>query len=208
MLTYLSQGILLGLAAAAQPGPLQAFLLSFVLRDGWRRTLPAAFAPLISDGPIVALVLLVLTQVPPWFLSVLQVAGGLFLLYLGWSAYRAARTPREIPTGERPATIASVGQAAMMNALSPAPYIFWATIAGPILIEGWRQAPALGISFMAGFYVALIGGLMALILLFAAAGGIDPRLNRILGFASAAALILFGLYQLLQGLQTVQAELL
>jgi len=36
-------------AAAAQPGPLQAFLLSRVVSAGWKQTLPAAFAPLISD---------------------------------------------------------------------------------------------------------------------------------------------------------------
>ena len=63
-------------AAAIQPGPLQAFLLSRVLRDGWRRTLPAAFAPVLSDGPIALLMLFLLRAMPVWLQSGLRVAGG------------------------------------------------------------------------------------------------------------------------------------
>jgi threonine/homoserine/homoserine lactone efflux protein len=36
-------------AAAVQPGPLQAFLLSRAAADGWKRTLPASLGPLLSD---------------------------------------------------------------------------------------------------------------------------------------------------------------
>lgn len=206
MLVYLSQGLLLGGTAAAQPGPFQAYLLSQTLRNGWRRTLPAAFAPLISDGPIILLVLVILTQTPLWLLSGLQIAGGIFLLYLAWGAWRAARTAAVVaPQPEATAAQQSVLKAALMNALSPNPYIFWATIAGPIVIEGWREAPGLGLSFVLGFYLTLIGGFMAFIALFAVTGSLDPRLNRILGFASAVALLLFGLYQLWLGAMTLLA---
>lgn len=50
----------LAFAAAVQPGPLQAFLVSRVVARGWRHTLPACIAPLLSDGPIA----LLLTQPP------------------------------------------------------------------------------------------------------------------------------------------------
>ncbi len=207
MFLYLTQGLVLGAAAAAQPGPFQAFLLSIVLRDGWRRALPATFAPLISDGPIIILVLLVLTRLPPVFLSVLQIGGGVFLLYLGWSAYKGSQSTVAGKPTAAPAATRTVGQAALMNFLSPNPYIFWATIAGPILIEGWRTSPALGLAFLAGFYVALIGGLMLLVFLFSAMGSVNPRVTRALALGSAVALVLFGLYQLGQGLLAVQAEL-
>ena len=67
MWLYIVQGIGYGLAAAAQPGPFQTYLISQTLVKGWKRTLPAALAPLLSDGPIIALCLLVLSQVPIWF---------------------------------------------------------------------------------------------------------------------------------------------
>ena len=49
-------------AAAIQPGPLQAFLLARVAAAGWKRTLPAVLAPLLSDIPIATLAVLGLYQ--------------------------------------------------------------------------------------------------------------------------------------------------
>ncbi len=91
MLLYLLQGLTLGLSAAATPGPFQAFLLSQSARIGWRRTLPAACSPLLSDGPIIVLVMLILTSMPGLFLEALRFGGGLFLLYLARTAFMAAR---------------------------------------------------------------------------------------------------------------------
>ena len=200
---YLSQGLVLGGTAAAQPGPFQAYLLSQTLRNGWRRTLVAAFAPLISDGPIVALVLLVLTQTPTWFLNLLRVLGGFFLLYLARTAYLAFRNAGPVQPDAAGPGRQSLLQAALLNALNPNPYIFWGTVAGPILIEGWRQSPASGLGFVLGFYGTLIGGFMAFILLFALAGRLDPGVSRILSGASALLLLLFGLYQLWLGIHMV-----
>ena len=91
----------------------------------------------------------------------------------------------------------------MVNVLSPNPYIFWATIGGPIFIEGWRQSPTVGMSFMVGFYGTLIGGFLGFIALFATAKRLDPKVSQILGVVSAVALLFFGLYQLWQGIGTM-----
>jgi threonine/homoserine/homoserine lactone efflux protein len=56
MSTYLILGMAYAFAAAVQPGPLQTYLISQTLSHGWRRTLPAAFSPLIGDGPVIVLV--------------------------------------------------------------------------------------------------------------------------------------------------------
>ena len=91
MTRYLIFGFTFAFAAAVQPGPFQAFLVSQTMTAGWRRTAVAAFAPLLSDGPIIVLVLLVLSQVPPGFVQILQIGGGLFLLFLASRALRACR---------------------------------------------------------------------------------------------------------------------
>ncbi|NJN98663.1 MAG: LysE family transporter [Anaerolineales bacterium] len=87
------QGLTLGLSATAAPGPFQAFLLGQALKHGWKQTLPATLAPLVSDGPIIFLVLLVLTQTPLWFLNGLQIVGGLFVLYLAKGSVSTLNTP-------------------------------------------------------------------------------------------------------------------
>lgn len=200
MLEFLLSGLILGLPAAAQPGPFQAYLLVQTMKNGWQRTLPAALAPLLSDGPIILLVVLVLTQLPVWFLRGVRIAGGLFLLYLAWNAYHAFRHADFSAPDPEEAVQQSLIEAAAINALSPGPYLFWGLAAGPILLEAWRQSAAHSASFLLGFYGALIGGFALFIVLFATARRLGPRVSRWLTAFSALALMLFGLYQLWQGL--------
>jgi len=92
-------------------------------------------------------------------------------------------------------------KAALMNALSPGPYIYWSLVTGPILIRGWREAPFHGIGFLAGFYITIVSSLIAIILVFGTAQKLGPKVNRVLLGISAAALFCFGIYQLWQGIQ-------
>lgn len=199
MWLYIVQGIVYGFAAAAQPGPFQTYLISQTLLKGWQKTLVAALAPLVSDGPIIALCLLVLSQVPIWFERLLYIAGGLFILYLAYGAYRSWRNFDSTLPSTESGTRQSLFKAALMNALSPGPYIFWSLVTGPILLRGWREAPLHGAGFLLGFYITIILSLGAIIIIFGSARQLGPRLNRALLGVSAVALFVFGLYQLWQG---------
>lgn len=199
MWPYLLQGIGFGLAAAAQPGPFQTYLVSQTLLKGWQRTLPAAFAPLISDGPIILLCLFVLSQVPDWMQRILYFAGGLFILYLAFGAYKAWRDFNPSLPAPEAGTQQSVLKAALMNALNPNPYIYWTLVTGPILLRGWRESPLHGVGFLAGFYVTIVLSLMGIILVFGTAQRFGPKVNRALLGVSAAALLCFGAYQLWLG---------
>jgi threonine/homoserine/homoserine lactone efflux protein len=200
MWLYIVQGIGYGFAAAVQPGPLQTYLISQSLTKGWRKALPAAFAPLISDGPIILICLLLLSQVPEWFQKFLYIVSGLFILYLAYGAYKAWKNfDPNLPSPESN-TQQSVLKAALMNILNPNPYIFWTLVTGPILINAWREAPRYGIAFLAGFYITLISGFSAIILLFGVARELGPKVNRVLIGISAITLSLFGLCQLWLGI--------
>ena len=200
MWLYLLQGIGYGLAAASQPGPFQTYLISQTLTRGWKRTLPAALAPLVSDGPIILICVLVLSQVPVWMQRILYVAGGLFILYLAYGTYDSWKNfDSRLPSLET-GTQLSILKAALMNALSPGPYIFWTLVTGPILLKGWRETPVNGIGFLIGFYVTLVSSLAALILIFGTAAKLGPKFNRMLLGISVIALTCFGLYQLWLGI--------
>lgn len=199
MWPYLLQGVGFGLAAAAQPGPFQTYLISQTLTKGWRRALPAALAPLVSDGPIIVLCLLVLSQVPAWLERILYLAGGLFILYLAYGAYRSWRDFDPALPAPEMGNQHSVFKAALMNALSPGPYIYWTLVTGPILLRGWRETPLNGIGFLAGFYVILVASLAGIVLMFGMAQKLGPAFNRTLVGLSALALFFFGLYQLWLG---------
>ncbi len=199
MWLYIVQGIGYGFAAAMQPGPFQTYLISQTLTRGWRRTLPACLAPLISDGPIIALCLLVLSQVPVWLQRFLYIAGGLFVLYLAYNTYRSWKDLDPNISYIETEPQRSILKAALINMLNPSPYIFWSLVTGPILLTGWRETPLHGIGFIAGFYITMILGIATFILVFGLARQLGPKLNRLLLGASVIALFCFGLYQLWLG---------
>lgn len=197
MLIYLVQGLGLAFPAMAQPGPLQAYIITQTLQAGWQRTLPAALAPLLSDGPIILLVWLALRHMPPWLVDALRVVGGLFLLYLAWQAWRRYRRPT-LPGTSSPVGHQSLWRATLVNLLNPNPYVFWATVAGPLLLAHWQERPVFGLLFLVGFYSTMVGGLALLILAAGAAGGTQGggRFGRLLTPLSILLLLFFGLYQL------------
>ena len=203
MWSFFIRGLAAAFPAVSTPGPLQACYLAQALALGWRRTVIAAIAPLLSDAPIILLVLLVLTQLPAWGLSLIQIGGGLFVLYLGVSAGRAFWQQEQVGGKNAAADDLVVmtswqllGKAVVLNLLNPSPFIFWSTLLGPILIEAWRISPLHGLAFLLGFYGMFILGLALIIILFGKTGQISPRVNWGLRGLSVLALLGFGGYQL------------
>ncbi|MFN8476126.1 MAG: LysE family transporter [Anaerolineae bacterium] len=200
MYVYFFQAVTLGFSAAVSPGAFQAYLLSHTLQHGLRRTLPTVLAPLITDGPIILIVLLVLTQAPAWLLRALQIAGGVFLIYLAKGAFDAFRKYQDKAAAPEYSASQSVLKAVLTNALSPGPWLFWTVLAGPIVIKAWEQSPWQAASFIVGFYAAMLGTLTALVVVFAGAGRLDPHVTRGLNGVAAVALLLLGVYQLYTGI--------
>jgi len=199
MLPFLLQGLTLGFAAGAQPGPFQTYLITQTLSQGWRRVWIAAFAPLLSDGPIVTLVLLVLSQVPDWFQRVLQIIGGLFVLYLAFGAYKAWKNFQPDAETAPQTGPKSLLRAAMMNALSPGPYLFWSLVMGPMIVSTWRENPANALSIVLAFYIAMIGLNFGVVLLFGQAVRFGNQVRKAMLGLSVLMLAVFGIYQLWQG---------
>ncbi len=205
MVSLLVVGVLYAFAATAQPGPLQTYVVSQALSSGWRRTWPAAFAPLLSDGPIAFMVIVILSQVPPWLISSLQVAGGLFLLYLAFGAWKAWREFNAQKKPHKQTGARSLLKAALINLFNPNPYIGWSLVMGPLVVKAWHEAPVRALVLLLGFYGTMIGGMIAIIIAASAAGGIGPRVNRSLLGLSAIALACFAFYEIWLGLGSLNS---
>ena len=196
MIPYLIFGITFAFAAAVQPGPLQTFFISQTLSKGWKRTLPAAFAPLLSDGPIIILVLFILSQVPAWLATLLQTAGGLFLLYLAYATWQTWKKFDSASAGEPEKSNKTLFQATFINLLNPNPYLGWSLVMGPLFLKGWAESPVHGAALLISFYSTIVITSMAIIFIFAAARQLGPRVNKVSLEVSAIALGCFGLYDL------------
>jgi threonine/homoserine/homoserine lactone efflux protein len=197
MWKYLIFGASLAFTAALQPGPLQAFFLAKVSQIGWRRTLPAAFGPLVSDGPIALITLLLIQQIPPVIEDWLRLAGGLLLLYYAWHTFHSWRSPdpqREESASSAPET---VFQAGLINLLNPNPYLGWALIMGPTLLEAWSVQPGYALGLLAVFYVVMISTSMILIFLMGTSQSLSSGGRQTLLLVSSLILAGLGLYYLI-----------
>lgn len=203
LIDFILKAISIGFSAGVPPGPLQAVFLSLAMKGGWKKALPAAFAPIVSDGPVMLLVLLVLNNLPDQFLVTLQIAGAIFLLYLAWDAFKAFRNYQAI---EEIQTISGWGtllKATLMNILGPGPWLFWSLINGPNLLQAWEIAPWWGILYISSFYGVFILTNIALIVLFSSMRKMGEKVRRVLLLLSAILLVGFAVYSFLQGIQLI-----
>ena len=200
MISYLIFGITYAFAAAVQPGPFLTYLISQTLSKGWRHTLPACFAPLLSDGPIIVLVLLLLSQIPLWLVRILHLGGALFLFYLAVGSYKSWKNF----SADKFTAVKNANQtllkATFVNILNPAPYLGWSLVMGPLFLKGYYETPINGISLLLSFYVTLILSLAGIVFLFAFTRNLGPRVNKITIGLSVIALLCFGIYQLWMGI--------
>jgi threonine/homoserine/homoserine lactone efflux protein len=202
MMQYFILGGGFAFAAAIQPGPLQAFLLSRVATVGWKRTLPASLAPLLSDGPIAALVLLVLGQLSQSMQQILRAAGGVLLIYFAWTAFRQWRRPAEQDL--RISAPRTLFQAALVNILNPNPYLGWAFVLGPSAVTAWHQRPADAVALIASFYGTMVVMLSLFIMLVGTVRFLGPRARHGLLAISAFILALLGAYLLTTALAALR----
>jgi threonine/homoserine/homoserine lactone efflux protein len=203
LLGHLLLGGALAFGAAIQPGPLQAFLVSRVAARGWARTLPASFAPLLSDGPIAVVSVLVLGRVPATAQHVLRAGGGLLLLYLAVRALREWRQPRAPSQASVPRTLA---EAAMVNLLNPNPYLGWALVLGPAVVGAWNRRPVYAVAFVTAFYATMVATLAGFVFLVGAVNALDRSRQRTIAGASALLLAALGVILLIEGAHGVWVD--
>jgi threonine/homoserine/homoserine lactone efflux protein len=146
---------MLGLAAGFAPGPLMALVITHALRHNVREGALVAAAPLVTDAPIILVVLVVLNRLADLerALGVLAAVGGLYVLYLSYETLRVGPLLEEVSQA-RPR---SLGKGVLVNALNPHPYLFWATVGGPFILKASQSGPLAPCLFVAAFFLFLVG---------------------------------------------------
>lgn len=201
-LGYIISGIIFGLSGGFTPGPLMTLMISETLKHGTKEGLKIAMVPVISDFPIVAGSLLLLSGLSDAgiFLGILALAGAVYLVYLGWEGLTFRG---EIPVNEQ-AKPQSFKKGIITNFLNPNPYIFWITIGAPTVIQARAislSAAALFIFFM---YVCLVGSKVLTALVTGRSRNFLKSRGYVITIRTLGALlILFALIFVNQGLRTL-----
>lgn len=193
-------GLVFGLSGGVSPGPLLTLVISETLNHGIGAGVRVAAAPLITDLPIVGLVLLVLsrlTDVEP-VLGAVSLAGAAFLAVLG--AHGVMFRGVELQEGETVSR--SLAKGVTTNFLNPNPYLFWATIGGPMVVRSAGQGLEVAATFVVVFYLMLVGSKVVVAVAVGRSRGLLHGsafvwLNRGLG----AVLLVFSALFLLDGLR-------
>jgi threonine/homoserine/homoserine lactone efflux protein len=204
MLETLLQGIGLGFGAGTAFGALHNLLLSVTIHRGWRYGLLIVITPLLTDAPIILLMLFVLDRLPEGAQRVIPIIGGFFLLWLAWGAWQQFRNPPELQAEEATAqnlSLSTLVKGMGVNLLNPAPYIYWGTVGGALLREGFAVSVTNGIGFLIAFYAAFLGIMTAFVFLFDRLRHVDLRITRGLSLISVLIMALLGFQFIWQGVQ-------
>lgn len=171
-------GLVLGLGSGVSPGPLLALAISTTMRRGLRAGLLVVSAPLVTDTLFIVLTVTVISQLSPTIVAGLSLVGAAVIAWFAWENAREARRAdiaalrTEPPTesGNRLTRLTRqpLLQAATVNVLNPAPWLFWISAGAPLLIGFADQGWGLVIAFLVAFYVAIIGSKALLVVAIAA----------------------------------------
>lgn len=171
-------GLVLGLGSGVSPGPLLALAISTTMRRGLRAGLLVVSAPLVTDTLFIVLTVTVISQLSPTIVAGLSLVGAAVIAWFAWENAREARraditalrTEPPMESGNRLTRLTRqpLLQAATVNVLNPAPWLFWISAGAPLLIGFADQGWGLVIAFLVAFYVAIIGSKALLVVAIAA----------------------------------------
>ncbi len=199
-LTLIGTGLAIGISTALSPGPLMALVIGETLAHGFAAGVVIAFAPVLTDLPIIAVSVLVARSagIPSWLLGIIALCGAALLCRIGWQNMHVKEGLPENTGAKRKSLL----QAITVNFLNPYPYIFWFSIATPMFAQtnGWGIF-VLSASLVLGVVIAMTGIALTVAIARLKYMKYVPRLTRVLG----GILILFAILLFGQGIQFLMA---
>ncbi len=144
-----------GLSAGLAPGPLLTLVITQTLQHNTFEGAKVAAAPLLTDVPIVLAAFFVLNKLSnlDTVLGIIAVVGGLYVSCLAYETLTVG--PVQVNVSQLQPK--SIRKGAVVNALNPHPYLFWATVGVPMILETLQSDPVAPWLFILSFYVFLLG---------------------------------------------------
>ena len=152
----------MGIVGGLIPSSMHLIALSQVALNRWMRAILILTAPLILvDGAFLIVTFLFYQYVPPSIAHyTAYVGGGVLVAFGGYSLWENRHKTQEEMARSANLTYAGVAAAILAEVGAPGTWIYWLTIAGPILAEGrlkgyWHIAPFF-VGGAGGYYGASI----------------------------------------------------
>ncbi len=189
----------MGIVGGLPPSPLHLIALTQVALNRWRRALSVLIGPpLFIDGIFLLVMLFFFRYVPHRVAHSVAYAGGVILIGFGIYSLRAIRgKSREELERASGLTYGGVVAASLAEVTAPGTWIYWLTIAGPILARGHRTGYWHVVPFFAGGLLGYYGAAIVSVWLLAWGASLHRYFKQRLLLVANALLIVLGAAYLL-----------
>jgi hypothetical protein len=173
---------------------LHLIALAQVALNRWLRAVFVLIGPpLVVDGGLLVLTFFFYRLVPQTIAHNVAYVGGVVLV--GFAIYalvEARRKTQEQMAGSAALTYASVSVATLAELAAPGTWIYWLTVAGPVLAEGRQQGYWHVVPFFAGGLVGYYGAAVFSVWLIAWGASLHRSFQRHLFLAANLLLLALG----------------
>jgi len=189
----------LGIVGGLIPSPLHLISVAQVAVHRWRRALLILIGPpLFIDTALLILTLFFFRYIPRNIAHYVAYAGGLLLLILGALALNEMRHAAcSSAAASDGATYISVVAASLAELTSPGTWVYWLTLAGPILAEGRHIGYGRVAPFFAGGLLGYYGSAVVSVWLLSWGSKIHKNFNRHLALVANILLLALGVSYLI-----------
>ncbi len=194
LMELLLLGAGMGVAGGLFPSPLHMIALAQVSLNRWLRALLILIAtPLAIDALLLVITFFFYQHVPRNIAHYVQFAGGsVVIAFAAYSLIESRGKTRQQMAESSAMSYASVTAAALAEVGAPGTWIYWLTIAGPILAEGrlkgyWHVVP-----FFAGSLLGYYGAAVASLAVLAWGAGLHQELKKHLFLVANVLLLVLG----------------
>jgi len=187
-------GIEGGVVGGLIPSPIHLIALTQAALNRWARAIFIVLGPpLVADGALLLLTLLFYQYIPHRMAHYIAYAGGTVLLtFAVYSLLKMRGRTQQQLAGCAALSYASVTAATLAEVASPGTWIYWLTIAGPILAEGRVQGYGHVVPFFAGSLIGYYGAAVLSVWLMARGAGLYQQFKPHLFLVANVLLLILG----------------
>jgi hypothetical protein len=197
-LLFLGAGM--GVVGGMLPNPLQMIALTQVALGRWVRAVFVLLVPpLVVDAALLLVTLLFFRFIPLGIVHYVAYVGGSVLIGFGsYALWELRRQTERAMANSAVYTFAGVSAATLAEVAAPGTWIYWLTIAGPILAEGRVRGYAHVVPFFAGGLVGYYGAKIFSTGLLAWGAGLHKAFKQHLILTANLLLLLIGISYLVR----------
>jgi len=203
LVTYMDLFILgagMGMVGGMLPNPLHMVALTQVALGRWGRALFVLLGPpLLVDGVFLFVTLFFFRFIPFGVVHYIAYVGGSVLIgFASYALWEMRRKTQDEMANSAGYTFAGVCVATLAEVAVPGTWIYWVTIAGPILAEGRVRGYGHVVPFFAGSLVGYYGAAVVSTALMAWGAGLHKRFKQHLILIANILLLVMGISYLVR----------